>query len=274
MGRRPKEAEITVGADPEVFLVERTNRQLVAACGLIGGTKMYPAPMGKEGFFVQEDNVALEFNIPPAKSRQEFEKSISWALEEIRATLATINLEPRIVGNASFSERELAKPGASSFGCTPDFDAWNNGQPIPLPREIPTGLRTCGGHVHIGYPTNYVNPLVLIQACDLFLGIPALPFESSLRRQLYGKAGAYRPTKYGVEYRVLSNWWLRAPIFVSWVYDSVFAALKFARSPEAADILWALRDDIKTRINTGGNITTALAQTMATLGIKGVSRDC
>ena len=66
----------------------------------------------------------------------------------------------------------------------------------------------------------------IIQRCDLFLGVPSvLMDEGELRKQLYGKAGAFRPKPYGVEYRTLSNFWVFDPKLVGWVHDQVGRAL-------------------------------------------------
>ncbi len=47
---------------------------------------------------------------------------------------------------------------------------------------------------------------------DAVLGIPAILLDDGLlRKQLYGKAGAFRPKEYGVEYRSLSNFWVFSP---------------------------------------------------------------
>ena len=57
----------TIGADPEILL--RDSDYLYRSVeGLIGGTKNAPVPIEglPSGFGAQEDNVMLEFNIPPA----------------------------------------------------------------------------------------------------------------------------------------------------------------------------------------------------------------
>jgi len=62
----------------------------------------------------------------------------------------------------------------------------------------------------------------VIKALDAYLGLPSVLFEKDgMRRTLYGKAGAYRPTPYGVEYRVLSNFWLTEEKYMRWVYQQV-----------------------------------------------------
>ena len=55
--------QISIGSDPEVFISFKN--KIVPSFDLIKGTKNAPRPLAKKGFFVQEDNVALEFNIPP-----------------------------------------------------------------------------------------------------------------------------------------------------------------------------------------------------------------
>jgi hypothetical protein len=56
------------------------------------------------------------------------------------------------------------------------------------------------------------KPLQTIKFIDLFTAIPSVlldPGESGkARRELYGKAGAFRYTPYGLEYRTLSNYWM------------------------------------------------------------------
>ena len=45
---------------------------------------------------------------------------------------------------------------------------------------------------------------------DFFLGLPSVLYDADTeRRKLYGKAGAMRYKPYGVEYRTLSNAWLK-----------------------------------------------------------------
>ncbi len=66
----------------------------------------------------------------------------------------------------------------------------------------------------------------LVKQLDYFLGIPSLLLDKDEeRRHLYGKAGAFRPKPYGVEYRVLSNFWLKSPELMRWVYNTTHLAI-------------------------------------------------
>jgi hypothetical protein len=47
-----------------------------------------------------------------------------------------------------------------------------------------------------------------------------------LRKKLYGKAGAFRPKSYGVEYRTLSNFWIFEEKYIDWVYSAVESSLQ------------------------------------------------
>ena len=66
---------------------------------------------------------------------------------------------------------------------------------------------------------------------DLFLGIPSVLMDKGhLRKNLYGKHGAYREKAYGVEYRVLSNFWIFNNRLIEWVWDNTSRAIAAAES--------------------------------------------
>ena len=60
---------VTIGADPEMFLYNSETGKFVSAIGLIPGTKENPFKPKelKKGFALQTDNVLVEFNIPASK---------------------------------------------------------------------------------------------------------------------------------------------------------------------------------------------------------------
>ena len=57
---------------------------------------------------------------------------------------------------------------------------------------------------------------------DFYLGLPSLLFDADTRRrEMYGKAGCFRPKPYGAEYRTLSNAWLKSEELIRWVHRQV-----------------------------------------------------
>lgn len=225
----PHIGKVTLGADPELFLTQNGNFR--SAIGYIGGSKEYPRALGdRPGFFIQEDNVAVEFNIPPAISLQEWCDSIQWAKSEISKEVNKFGFDLAVVASALFPPLELQNPQALMFGCTPDYNAWKNGRRNPRPRSKDARLRSCGGHIHVGYSTDStIDKHRAIQLMDLYLGVPSVMMdEDQQRRKLYGKAGAYRDTEYGFEYRVISNFWLKRPELTEWAYTQTIRALNHA----------------------------------------------
>lgn len=217
--------QFTTGADPEVFVGDALSARSII--GKIGGTKDMPLalPLG-DGFAVQEDNVALEFNVPPAGSRDEFIKNICAATGFLESVMRDkYNLEFLKDSAISFPEEELKDPKAFVFGCDPDYNAWTRKR-NEKPKAEDKTLRSCGGHVHIGYDSSLLDSNSVIKACDLFLGVPSVLMDKGIRRkELYGKAGAFRKKPFGVEYRVLSNFWIFEPKLMGWVHDNVSRAL-------------------------------------------------
>ena len=61
---------ILIGADPELWIIDRKTGKPISAEGLFEGTKA--APYQVENGAVQVDGMAAEFNINPAKDSREF----------------------------------------------------------------------------------------------------------------------------------------------------------------------------------------------------------
>jgi len=205
--------EFKIGADPELFIIEKATGKLVSAHGMLPGDKKNPhrVPHGA----VQVDGMAAEFNIDPARTVGEFVRNIKSVMASLQEIVGDA-YELRAIPTAHFGKEMIdAQPAeAKELGCDPDYNAWNGGvNPTP---NVDTPYRTGAGHVHIGWTEGQDISLTqhkqvcehLIRNLDLYT-TPFLKLEDDvLRRELYGKAGAYRPKSYGVEYRTPSNVWL------------------------------------------------------------------
>ena len=206
---------ITVGSDPEVFL--SNGDDIISAIGLLGGTKRQPKQHGS--VFVQEDNVLGEFNIPPVDNRVDF---IKYNLEGIKAIEDITGMDVSIIASHTFSEDYLKcqPPQARKFGCRPDQNAWTGCKNLPPKGDIT--LRSAGGHIHLGVDVDRSEVTDIVKCLDLVLGFPSVLWDRDTRRkELYGKAGAFRFKRYGLEYRSLSNFWLAESELIGWVYDSI-----------------------------------------------------
>lgn len=218
-----------LGSDPEVFLYSPRLGRIYPVLDLLGGTKDSPRPLSKDGFFVQEDNVLAEFNIPPAKTKSTFISYIDTGKELLREELKERGFTPVIKASHRFKPGQLEDPRAMIFGCTPDFNAWLGLEvenPTPSPDDDPL-LRTAGGHILLGYdnPTQETN-VAFVKLCDALLGVPSVIIdEDNERRKLYGKAGAFRHKSFGVEYRTLSSFWLGNDKLTGWVWDQAMRAV-------------------------------------------------
>lgn len=218
--------KIKLGCDPEVFMADLQGN-LKSAVGLIGGSKERPMelPIG-QGYCVQEDNVAMEFNIPPATNAGEYIESIQKTLQFLSSGIKDMyGFQIVPISAASWPKEELMSPAALTFGCDPDYNAWT-GEKNPRPKADDPSLRSCGGHIHVGYEKDSLDGKRLIRMMDAFLGVPSVLMDPDERRKLlYGKRGAYRDKPYGVEYRTLSNFWIFKPPLIDWVWRNTERAV-------------------------------------------------
>lgn len=234
-----------IGADPE-FFIKKKYGGYTSAVGLIGGSKWEPKKIDEDGHAILEDNVAVEFNIKPASSFDEFRSSIHKVLDHIRGILPGYEFSKESA--VSFPQEELMTPEAQMFGCEPDFDAWRecvNEKPCADDKN----LRSAGGHIHVGSDLAINNPVAVIRAMDLFLGVPSTQLDAgTLRRELYGKAGCFRAKSYGAEYRTLSNFWIFDDSLIQWAFEGTQRALEFVEKGNTIDVADGYR--IQRCINT------------------------
>ncbi len=220
--------KFSLGADPELFMKDADDA-FMSAVGLIGGSKVDPKPLPiGPGFAVQEDNVAVEYNIPPSPTREAFVTNIHRAMDYLTHMVKAQGLKfVNVSATADFPLIQLLTPQAQEFGCDPDYDAWKAGKRNPRPKATDENLRTCGGHVHIGHKFESKDGVHdFIKYLDLYLSVPSvLQDEGQLRKQLYGKRGAFRYKPYGCEYRSLSNYWVFDPKLTGWIWDATEVAM-------------------------------------------------
>lgn len=221
--------EILIGADPELFVYDTKNKAFLSAHDLLPGTKANPKKVPRGA--VQVDGLAAEFNITPAKSQREFIKNIAHVRNIIEMMVKKKNKDFRLVEKPSVMfdfEYFASLPfDVLLLGCDPDYNAYNMQPNMKPSTDLP--LRTGSGHVHIGYTkdrdiedSNYVQSCAeLVRGLDFALISASKTWDTDTQRKtLYGHPGSFRPKKYGLEYRVLSNAWLAEEWSIKFVYDT------------------------------------------------------
>lgn len=225
--------DLLIGADPELFLV-RENGEYMSAHHWLEGTKTRPVALPSGGH-VQVDGTAVEFNIEPARTTQEFVHRIGSAIEDIKNILKQQRTTVEIVAvpTADFEKMYFYRlpPECVVLGCEPDLNAWTL-RYTKAPSADGLTFRTGGGHVHLGWldQNSLVNPFdkAHLRSCiDPVRQLDATLYPLSLlwdndnkRRSLYGLMGAFRPKPYGMEYRPLSNKWVGSKELQEFVFNT------------------------------------------------------
>jgi hypothetical protein len=254
----------TYGSDPELMLFDRQANKIVSAIPVLQHDKHNPIDLGN-GYKVYSDNVLLEAQLPPAKDKRGFIGSLQTVLRLIQRQLGDRYL---LVAQAShiYDEKELGpKPAVMhgelpvewEIGCNPSLNVYEKRAFKPEP--FSDGLRTGSFHIHLGnadwrLPDPPSKKLLLmsskeeaIRLLDIFVGCASVLFDrdesAPARRALYGRAGEFRTTDYGIEYRVLGNYVLRSPALVELVVDLVDHVLNTMRNNLEGDIISSVHED-------------------------------
>ena len=203
------------GTDPEMFL--KVGQKFVPACGLFPGTKDDPYKVDKGA--VQVDGLALEFNIDPVETAEDFSKNIQTVLAQIDEMIRKVdpNMRKVFVPFAEFVEADfkLLTDDQKMLGCDPDFNGVS-GLINPRPEITDNPFRTAAGHIHIGWTEGAdVSDPIHHEDCRFVsqrIGNSGLFYpntgEEYRRLNYYGANYAFRPKPYGVEIRFPSNVWV------------------------------------------------------------------
>jgi len=164
------------------------------------------------------DGVQLELNPAPNACREllgrDIARCLKTAVEHLKDKSAKLNFSTVI--EVPREEYESLSPEARTLGCVESKNLYDSKASV----KVEEGFRgrSAGGHIHIGLAgvkhLQEIDPRRWIQMLDLIVGNTCVLLDrdpkAAERRQVYGRAGEYRLPPHGIEYRTLSNWWMRS----------------------------------------------------------------
>lgn len=253
-------SEFTIGVDPEIFLLD--DKKPISAHGLIPGDKKTPHPV--PGGAIQVDGTAVEFNTDPVPSNnfEEFNAKIVTVMKELQNEVRKkgnyrFNISP--VQEYSQEYFDSIPKEAKELGCDPDYNAYTMEQnPRPEGDRL---FRTGAGHIHVGWGANIPTDneehheicANFVKMLDATVGLFMTVIDRDpRRRELYGKAGAYRTKPYGVEYRFPSNVWLTSRLRRKAVHAQVCWAISTMKQGYGVvNVTGVSEEEIRRILDTG-----------------------
>jgi len=259
---------VSLGCDPEFFFADDRG-DVIGSEKILGDTKSI-------GVII--DGVQAELNPGASSCRESLASGISGCFIRIRDLIANRgdNVTLKMDTLVDISERELNSLSDASrrFGCAPSTNIYNEGEnkTSEIKANPATYLkRSAGGHIHMGnyystYLTDKQNPAmremaeriekalkkmpeVMVPILDIIVGNTCVLLDRQPgnieRRENYGRVGEFRIKDYGIEYRTLSNFWLRSYPLMSLVTGLCrFAVHIVSESTPGNDYVKALFDAV------------------------------
>ena len=220
--------DLQLGCDPEFFFAQDGKvigaEKVLPANGILAAEKQRVSGAGAGGSWDNPtafvlDGVQVELNPKPTYCRAHIGNQLRVAFIALKEHLNKVG-EGKI--KASFSsvieidqhELDGLSEKAKVFGCAPSLNQYDKGATVSV--DAATYLkRSAGGHIHLGLEA-YLIPhhARLVPLMDIIVGNTCVMIdrdpEAATRRLHYGRAGEHRLPKHGLEYRTLSNFWLRS----------------------------------------------------------------
>lgn len=167
------------------------------------------------------DGVQAELNPRPDTCRARLGNEISALFRTLYTTMQEKGVEADFHPSVKITQEEMDTLSEKSkqFGCAPSKNAGGESK-MSVTDASKYMYRSAGGHIHLGHRGDdeikavLENPDLLIPVLDIIVGNTCVMIDrdpSNIeRRKVYGKAGEYRTPPHGIEYRTLSNFWLRS----------------------------------------------------------------
>ena len=228
---------VVLGCDPELFFEDSKGRivgaeKVIPETGLSSVGNGLPASYQEWGSdkALILDGVQIELNPAPSHCRANLGNSIQASFRTLRKHLAGMNeirASFKTVVEVDKEELQSLSDKAKILGCAPSNNLYDKNASISVDPTI-YRKRSAGGHIHIGLKSAIYNLShlmdhreELVPLLDTLVGLPSVLIdrdpEAVERRKVYGRAGEYRLPDHGLEYRTLSNYWLRSYQLFSFV---------------------------------------------------------
>jgi hypothetical protein len=268
---------INLGCDPEFFFENPAGE-------IVGSEKILAKKAGHYNGDSEcvVDGVQAEINPTPSNCRESLANQICYCFRNLKATLEQKGLKfaVRVDPLVDITQAELDSLSADSrvFGCAPSVNVYTEGEDKTSKIKVDAATylkRSAGGHLHLGnYYQSFLSQQydtyeyrdthncakrtekalkemadVMVPILDIVVGNTCVLMDrcegNKERRANYGRVGEYRIKKYGLEYRSLSNFWLRSYPLMSFVFGMARIAVHLVeQSTPENDYVKALFDAV------------------------------
>lgn len=230
-----REPNMLLGTDPEFFFRWKDGpvaaEKVLPENGLAAVHRQHNYQRRAHAIFV--DGVQAELNTDAFSNRAALVNGMADAFATLRTHLKALNekadpvtasftqaveFDQKFLDNIAPKNREwLSQPSFNVYGLVPENA---NVDPKTYLKRI------AGGHLHFGLFQPFMSDYEdhrqqVVPLLDIFVGIPSVLMDRDPaaieRRRTYGLPGEYRLPSHGLEYRVLSNFWLRSPLLAQLV---------------------------------------------------------
>jgi hypothetical protein len=248
---------VTLGCDPEIFVVDARG-EVLPAFDFLPAPAALPRKNGERvGANVYWDGFQAEMSTVPETCLAYLVDSVQWGLKDILAAARKHNKDARLtIRNVIPISPMLLRNAADehvALGCKPSLNVHGlAGEPVLDGRALTH--RFAGGHIHIGeggYPKLVeASRYGVAKFMDMTLGLIgtaiATEVDDPIRRKFYGLPGEIREPKHGLEYRVLSNYWLSHPAIMHFTFDLARTCYRFGRA--GAHKVWDIVPELATEV--------------------------
>lgn len=252
--------KLVFGADPEFFFTKKGS--VIGAEKVLPKIGMYAGSYSGQQQKIIIDGVQGEMNIIADTCRQIFAKNMRYCYQAIVEQAKKKGVDISFSQTVLVPKKEMKSlsPETQQFGCSPSENIHQKSD-ISIKDASAYPYRSAGGHVHLGLNDAVTNDILhnyklIVPLLDVLVGNTMVLLDRDEgnieRRKVYGKAGEHRTPEYGVEYRTLSNFWIRSYPLVSLVLGMCRFAVNVAESPEATKAFMekVSMEDITRAINT------------------------
>lgn len=236
---------LTMGCDPEIFVL-RKDETIFPAWAFMPDEKSAREEPSKVDIDTHTHTVPTYWDGFQAEFAPKYSICLEIALAHTKVGLLNVLKLARAkdpdakltIQNVVEIPKEILTSAADKhvqFRCSRSINIYNDeGGEIPDARGYK--WRSAGGHIHIGYKTKFTSPTIesIVKGLDGILGVVGVSLAAGIdnpeRRNTYGRAGEFRLPDHGLEYRVLSNFWLCHPAIAMLVFELARVSVRMASS--------------------------------------------